>query len=74
MSNLPPGVDESMIPGNRPEDLAWDKFHEEIGGDCDQEGLTARDAGLVWELGIVAYRAYLNSLQKCAKRTQEEPR
>ena len=25
MSNLPPGVTESMIPGNRPEDIMWDK-------------------------------------------------
>ena len=54
---LPPGVTTSMLPGNRPEDMAWDKFHEEIDGDCDQMGLGARDAGLVWELGLLIYRA-----------------
>jgi hypothetical protein len=29
MSNLPPGVTESMIPGNRPEDVAIDKCMEQ---------------------------------------------
>jgi len=27
-SNLPPGVTEDMIPGNRPEDGEWEEFHE----------------------------------------------
>lgn len=26
LSNLPPGVTESMLPGNRPEDQEWDEF------------------------------------------------
>lgn len=30
MSNLPPGVTESMIPGNRPEDIAEERFWEEL--------------------------------------------
>ena len=30
LSNLPPGVTESMIPGNRPEDWAWDKLWDWI--------------------------------------------
>lgn len=30
MSNLPPGVSESMIPGNRPEDEAEDAFFDEL--------------------------------------------
>ncbi len=24
--NMPPGTNESMIPGNRPEDVYWEKF------------------------------------------------
>ena len=28
--NLPPGVTEEMLPGNRPEDIEWDEFHEWI--------------------------------------------
>jgi hypothetical protein len=30
MDNLPPGVSVSDIPGNRPEDLEWEEFHEWI--------------------------------------------
>lgn len=30
LSNLPPGVTESMIPGNRPEDEAEERFMEEL--------------------------------------------
>ena len=30
LSNLPPGVTDNMIPGNRPEDIEWEKFHEWI--------------------------------------------
>ena len=30
LSNLPPGVTNNMIPGNRPEDIDWDNFHEWI--------------------------------------------
>jgi len=29
-SNLPPGVSENMIPGNRPEDAAYEKFWDEL--------------------------------------------
>ena len=30
LSNLPPGVTPSMIPGDRPEDVAWEKMLEWI--------------------------------------------
>ena len=30
MSNYPDGVTTSMIPGWRPEDVAWDSFYEDI--------------------------------------------
>lgn len=30
-SNLPPGVTESMLPGNRPEDIEFEKMCEELG-------------------------------------------
>ncbi len=32
MSNLPPGVTEGMIPGNRPWDLAIEKLFDELDG------------------------------------------
>ena len=30
LSNLPPGCRESDLPGNRPEDVAWDKYLDEV--------------------------------------------
>lgn len=36
---LPPGVEEWMIPGNRPEDVAWDKAYEKYcHGNLDEHG------------------------------------
>lgn len=53
-SNLPPGVTDSMIPGNRPEDEAWETFHEEIDVDCDIHSLTVEEAYTAWEKGLIA--------------------
>lgn len=30
LSNLPPGVTENMIPGNRPEDIRYDAYIEDV--------------------------------------------
>lgn len=51
-SNLPPGVSESSIPGNRPEDLEWEKFHEEIDDDTSRLGLRPSDARLLWKCAL----------------------
>lgn len=48
MSNLPPGVTDSMIPGNRPEDAEWDRFYAMVGEDCEQAGLDAAQATYLW--------------------------
>lgn len=40
-SNLPPGVTESMIPGNRPEDAAYEAFMEAVSTVVDAETWTA---------------------------------
>lgn len=37
MSNLPPGVNESMIPGNTPQDMAEDAFWDELDKRFDKE-------------------------------------
>jgi hypothetical protein len=34
LSNYPPGVTESMIPGNRPEDILFDEVCNETCGKC----------------------------------------
>ena len=39
LSNLPPGVTESMIPGNRPEDVRWDKLVEAVFAELANMGL-----------------------------------
>ena len=46
-SNLPPGVTESMIPGNRPEDAAWERLFDEMGS----SGLHTEEAARRWRLG-----------------------
>lgn len=54
-SNLPPGVTESMIPGNRPEDEAWEKFLDDLNeklGDTEPEAWYA-----IVDMGIAAYEA-----------------
>jgi len=57
--NLPPGVTESMIPGNRPEDESWDNFYENVDRDCKEHGFSDIDATTVWILGISVYRQSL---------------
>lgn len=47
-SNLPPGVSEFNIPGNTPEEQAWDSLLENI----QNSGLTAQEARAVWEFGL----------------------
>lgn len=50
-SNLPPGVTADMIPGNRPEDEAWDKIHEDIETDANERGWSDQDVETIWALG-----------------------
>lgn len=51
-SNLPPGVTESMIPGNRPEDIAWEKLHNDIDKDAEKARMSDVDASVAWQLGL----------------------
>jgi len=43
LSNLPPGVTEDMLPGNRPEDKEWDGFHEWIDEIAEEYDIYADD-------------------------------
>lgn len=51
-NNLPPGVTESMLPGNRPEDREWEDFHGEIDIKCFDLKLSVEDAKWVWIQGL----------------------
>lgn len=66
--NMPPGVTTSMIPGNRPEDEAEERFWQTLEERCDAEELNsdvpdeltrvieiARDIG--YDLGVIDARA-----------------
>lgn len=46
--NLPPGVTVNDIPGNRQDDLDWERFFEAVSADCEREGIDAKDAFLIW--------------------------
>lgn len=48
MSNLPPGVSDYDIPGNRPEDIEWEKLIDKMMSDVD----SPYDARKVWEAGL----------------------
>jgi hypothetical protein len=55
-SNLPPGVTESMIPGNRPEDEAEEKFWELLYADLTIERLDAIEADEFFQRIIIKAR------------------
>lgn len=54
--NLPPGCSINDIPGNRPEDIAWEKFYDTIAGDSSFYGMTDMDALWAWKAGLAVYR------------------
>lgn len=65
-SNLPPGVTEGMIPGNRPEDTKWDRF---LGEEVPEmvKDLSLEEAKMAVILGVAivpSVRDYLKSLFK----------
>lgn len=55
-SNLPPGISEGDLPGNRSEDMeegmAWGKIHDVIEEDCYANGFTAAEARVAWKAGL----------------------
>ena len=63
-SNLPPGVTESMIPGNRPEDMARESAEEKLLDALSAENLTPFEYEIVREVGIKAVRAFREWLGK----------
>jgi hypothetical protein len=54
-SNLPPGVSAADIPGNRPEDEGWEKFHDVVDVAAKKYDLSDVDAFVAWEMGLSAF-------------------
>lgn len=48
MSNLPPGVTDDMIPGNRPEDLRWEELLDAVGDALSRRGIRGAPEELEW--------------------------
>jgi hypothetical protein len=54
--NLPPGCSLSDIPGNRPEDIAFDHLMEKIYDDIEVNCLTVDDVAEIWKHGLTAWK------------------
>ena len=63
--NMPPGCSPSDIPGNRPEDMAWEDFSiwatDELAD--PKNGLTIAEAGRAVLIGIAAVKADRDIIQ-----------
>lgn len=47
--NLPPGVTVGMIPGNRPEDEAWERYTDEVYQRIRDAGVSQADADALFD-------------------------
>lgn len=67
LSNLPPGVTSSMLPGNTPEDTldqeAWDQFEKDMLEDQDKHDLTGEECMTIWSVGLAHVLAERKSLR-----------
>jgi len=55
-SNLPPGVTEAMIPGNRPEDEEWERLYDYIDEVCAAHNINPKEAKMCFDIGLNALR------------------
>lgn len=51
-SNLPPGVSESMIPGNRPEDDECERFFDWLDMIISSENINHEEAKVIFRAGL----------------------
>ena len=70
-SNLPPGVTESMLPGNTPEDIAWDQWWEwtwnYVVNDNKLDVDEARRAIVVGVAAVIAERGEIADICRAAE-------
>lgn len=57
LSNLPPGVTESTLSGNTPDDVsdqeAWDGLEKTMLSDQDEHDLTGEECLIIWQVGLL---------------------
>ena len=61
-SNLPPGVTVSMLPGNRPEDIAQEAAEEKLLDALSFENLSPLEYEIVGEVGLSAVKVFRKCL------------
>jgi len=62
-SNLPPGVSDDMLPGNRPEDITWESAIEQACDELCESDLTAEEVRRAVKIGIAAVKAEREDLK-----------
>ncbi len=55
-TDLPPGVTEGMLPGNRPEDVAWEQVFTTIEENAMKDNMSDMDVYTAWKLGLAAWK------------------
>jgi hypothetical protein len=68
-SNLPPGVTVSMLPGNRPEDIARENAEEKLMDALIDAELTPSEYDIVREVGINAVKVFRECLKEDVQET-----
>ena len=62
-SNLPPGVRDCDLPGNRPEDEAWERVHEYLDAIATDFALTPDEAHDLITMGMGALKCCRQRLE-----------
>lgn len=69
---LPLGVEVSDLPGNRPEDAAWEAVHETIDRDATEQAMSDMDVEMAWRLGLAAWNAAKDAGARWPHERQED--
>jgi len=68
-SNLPPGVTVSMLPGNRPEDIAREDAEEKLLDALIDAELTPSEYEIVRDVGLNAVKVFRECLKEEVRET-----
>jgi len=73
-SNLPPGVTESIIPGNSLEDIEWDEFSDWAMNQLNESQFNIRQARRAVLIGIAAVIAEEDEIREGMKEVRTKER